>query len=193
MSVRKAISQPDGVFFITFTCAGWLPLFQLTCGFDVVYKWFDYLKGQGHYVVGYVIMPNHVHAIIGFRNTGRSINSIVSNGKRFMAYDLVNRLREQHDLNTLNLLNQKLSATEVKQGKLHGVFETSFDWKECRTTDFIIQKLQYIHWNPCKKKFVLQPENYKHSSAKYYITGEHGVYIITSYLELQDVDLTAVL
>jgi REP element-mobilizing transposase RayT len=192
MSVRKAISQPDGIFFITFTCANWLPLFQLTNGFDLIYKWFDHLKKQGHYVVGYVIMPNHVHTIIGFRNTGKSINNIVSNGKRFMAYELVNRLKKQEDVNTLEILKQNVSATERKQGKLHGVFETSFDWKECRTADFIVQKLQYIHWNPCKKNLVLQPEDYMHSSAKYYVTGEQGVYIVTGYMELQDVDLTAV-
>ena len=126
MSVRKNIPQPDGIFFITFTCAGWLPLFQLTNGFDLVYNWFDHLKNHGHYVVGYVIMPNHLHAVIGFRNTGKSINSIVSNGKRFMAYELVNRLKKQEDVNTLEMLKQYVSATEHRQGKLHGVFETSF-------------------------------------------------------------------
>lgn len=56
-------------------------LFDITNSYDLVYKWFDYLKDNGHYVIGYVIMPNHLHAVIGFRNTGKSINTIVGNAK----------------------------------------------------------------------------------------------------------------
>ena len=32
----------------------------------MVYKWFDYLHSQNHAVVGYVIMPSHVHVMIDF-------------------------------------------------------------------------------------------------------------------------------
>jgi REP element-mobilizing transposase RayT len=90
MSVRREIAVYDGVYFITFTCSRWLKLFEVINGYDIVYKRFDYLKSKGHYIIGYVIMPNHVHALIAFSNTqGESINKIVGNGKRFMAYDLV--------------------------------------------------------------------------------------------------------
>jgi hypothetical protein len=34
-------------------------------------------------------------------------------------------------------LNNNLNNTEKKEGKIHGVFETSFDWKECRTEKFM--------------------------------------------------------
>ena len=93
MSVRKNIHEKNGVFFITFTCARWLPLFQITNGYCVVYKWFEYLKKNGHFIIAYVIMPNHVHAIIAFRKTDQFINTIIANGKRFMAYDLIRRLK----------------------------------------------------------------------------------------------------
>lgn len=73
MSVRKQISEVNGVYFITFTCVRWLPLFEITNGYDAVYKWFDYLKQKGHYIIGYVIMPNHLHALIAFSKTDQSI------------------------------------------------------------------------------------------------------------------------
>ena len=85
-------------------------------------------------------MPSHVHAIIAFSNTGKTINSIVSNGKRFLAYDLVKRLQAKSNTLILNELNIRLNNTERKEGKLHAVFETSFDWKECRTEKFISAK-----------------------------------------------------
>jgi REP element-mobilizing transposase RayT len=85
MSVRKTIPENEGIYFVTLTCCRWLKLFELTNGYDIVYNWFDHLKSKGHYIIGYVIMPNHLHAVIAFRNTsGKSINRIVGNGKRFM-------------------------------------------------------------------------------------------------------------
>jgi hypothetical protein len=148
MAVRKAIPEKDGVYFITFTCTNWLPVFKICNAYDAVYNWFNYLKEQGHYIIGYVIMPSHVHAVIAFSNTGKSINTIVSNGKRFIAYDLVNRLQKQNNHLVIGELSSSLNNTEIKEGKLHNVFETSFDWKECRTEKFIQQKLDYIHYSP---------------------------------------------
>ncbi len=88
-------------------------------------------------------------------------------------------------------MNNDLNNTEKKEGKIYGVLETSFDWKECRTEKFIQQKLNYIHWNPCKgNKLVELPEQYVHSSAKFYIEGEQGIYPVTSLMELRDIDLT---
>ncbi len=92
MSVRKKITEPNGIFFITFTCARRLHLFRLTNGYGAVYKWFDHLKAQGHCIAGYVIMSNHVHVMIGFRTSRTSITNIIANGKRFMAYELANKL-----------------------------------------------------------------------------------------------------
>jgi hypothetical protein len=63
MPVRRQIAEPFGVYSVRFTCARWLHLFSITNGYHIVYNWFDYLKMQGHYIAGYVLMPNHVHAI----------------------------------------------------------------------------------------------------------------------------------
>jgi REP element-mobilizing transposase RayT len=193
MSVRREITEYDGIYFITITCSGWRHLFDLANGYAEVYKWFDHLKGQGHYIVGYVIMPNHIHALIGFRNTkGVSINSIIGEGKRFMSYGIVRRLREKNEQDVLDSLSNEVNDTDKKKGKLHEVFEPSFDWKECRSNKFFDQKLDYIHANPCRGiwNLVKEEHEYNHSSAKYYQTGDQGVYSVTNYLELEDIDLT---
>ncbi|WP_133176732.1 hypothetical protein [Terrimonas sp.] len=190
--MRRQISEPFGIYSITFTCARWLHLFSLTNGYYAVYNWFNYLKIQGHYIVGYVIMPNHVHAVIGFMNTGKSINTIVGNGKRFMAYELVSQLEQRNSYSILVQLQKLVNDTDKSHNKKHEVFEPSFDHKECISVNFIEQKLQYIHMNPCRwnPALAIQPEDYMHSSAKYYITGEQGVYEVYNYMLLQDVDLT---
>jgi len=89
-------------------------LFHIVNGYDVVYQWCDYLRSEGHYIVGYVIMPNHLHALLGFKNTGKSINRIVGNGKRFMAYELVKKLKEQAEMELLNELSLWVNNTKWK-------------------------------------------------------------------------------
>ena len=181
-----------GIFFITFTCYQWLPLIEITKSYDLVYKWFDYLKDQGHYITGYQIMPNHVHSIIAFSNSGKDINKIIGNGKRFIAYGIVERLEQNKQQDVLIKLQQGVNYSDLRRGKKHEVWEDSFDWKECRSRKMIIQKLDYMHNNPCTGKWHLveSPAEYPHSSAKFYITGERGVYQVTHYMELDDIDLT---
>lgn len=159
----------------------------------MVYNWFDHLLTKGHYVIGYVIMPNHVHAVIGFRNTGESINTIIGNGKRFMAYSIIERLKNQGERELLQLLENNVEKSRRARNKQHHVWELSFDWKHCSSEAFINQKLDYFHDNPCKGKWNLcnSPVEYNHSSAKFYLTGEQGVYPVTSYAYvIGEVDLT---
>ena len=136
-------------------------------------------------------MPNHLHAVIAFVNRGKSINTIISNGKRFMAYDIVGKLERINSTTILNVLSNARNATEIKANKQHKVFETSFDWKWCNSDKMLEQKLSYIHSNPCKGKWnlAISPVDYIHSSAKYYLTGEQGFYSVTHYKEIEEIDL----
>jgi REP element-mobilizing transposase RayT len=85
MPVKRKAPNPYGIYFITFTCYDWIPLIDIVKGYDIIYKWFDIVTNSGNFLLGYTIMPNHVHALIAFRNSGKSINGIIGNGKRFMA------------------------------------------------------------------------------------------------------------
>jgi len=192
MSVGNNHHHTSGIFYITFTCCRWLPLFDKTNGYDLVYKWFDYLRGQQHYILGYVIMPNHLHAMLGFRQGTSSVNKIISNGKRFMAYEIVQRLQSAGEHAMLNMLADAVSASDAERGKLHQVFEPSFDCKECYSDGFIWQKLNYMHQNPLVGKWNLATEAclYPHSSALFYSTGRQGIYPVTSVESMKDINLT---
>ena len=192
MPVKSRIPYQDGIFFITFTCYQWLPLIEMTDGYDLVYKWFDFLKERGNYIIGYQIMPNHLHAIIAFRNSGKDINQIIGNGKRFIAYGIVDKLQKDAQQDTLARLQAAVKNTDRKRGKKHEVWEDSFDWKECFSNKMICDKLDYMHSNSFSGKWNLvnDPTDYVHSSAKYYIMGQQGRYPITHYMELEDIDLT---
>ncbi|MGZ8511423.1 MAG: hypothetical protein ACXWWA_13635 [Chitinophagaceae bacterium] len=158
----------------------------------VIRAGFDHLKDKGHYINGYVIMPDHLHALIAFRNTGQLINTIVGNAKRFMAYEIVKRLEQQGETKLLHQLNLSVEAKDRERNKKHEVWEDSFDWKECQTHKFMKQKIDYMHDNPCRGKWNLVSDvtGYKHSSARFYLCEEQGVYPVMNFLELDDIDLT---
>ncbi|HEY6955802.1 MAG TPA: hypothetical protein VI385_11205 [Flavisolibacter sp.] len=186
MPVRTTINGSEDTLFITFTCFRWLPLIELTNGYDLVYKWFDYLKTKGHLVTGYVIMTNHLHSLIYFSKTDKPINKIVGDGKRFMAYEIVKRLKEQGRDDILNQLHNSVEPKDKERGKKHEVWEDSFDSKICRTEKFMNQKLAYMHANPCAGKWRLCESiiDYEHSSARYYISGRHAAYQVTDVEEI---------
>ena len=193
MPVRSDIHYYDGVFFITVTCNRWLSLIQEANGYSFVYKWFDQLKCTGHLISGYVIMPNHFHALIAFRNTmGLSINDIVGTVKRFMSYGIANTLMRMGKLDLVHQLKDDVNKHDRMNGKIHKVFQPSFDWKECRTDEFMNQKLDYMHMNPCQGKWNLVENywQYVHSSAYFYTTGEQGFYPVTHIGDLKHIDLT---
>ena len=172
MSTRRKIEVRDGVFFVTFTCYQWISLIEITQSYDLVYNWFDVLICKDHQSAGYVIMPNHVHVMIGLRNSNQTINTIVSNGKRFMAYEIIKRLQKMNRKEILIKLEAGVTNREKSKGQVHKVFENSFDVKICESTRFIEQKLNYMHLNLCSKKWKLvdNPIDYQHSSMRFYET-----------------------
>lgn len=184
MPVHKPVSE-TGIYFITFTCHQWLPLLELVNGYDCVYNWFTVLRDKGHIVTGYVIMPNHIHLLLHFAGGSSSLNTVVGNGKRFMAYEIVKRLEDTNQVSLLHKLQKSVRTKDKNRGKKHEVWKDSFDVKECRTEHFILQKLYYIHNNPCSGKWKLadSPIRYQHSSALFYINGKHAVYPVKDYRE----------
>ena len=125
-------------------------------------------------------MPNHLHALIDFGVSEKNINTMVSNGKRFIAYEIVKRLQEQNNEEILLKLAEAVTKSDKDRGKKHQVFERSFDFKQITSQHFFLQKLPYMHNNPSSGVWNLVdiPVDYIHSSAKYYITGEQGIYLI---------------
>ena len=155
-----------------------------------MYKWFNILNSEGHTIVGYVIMPNHIHLMLHYNGGYPSLNTIIGNGKRFLAYDIVKRLKELQLDNLLKRLEKDTRVKDQQRGKKHEVWIAAFDAKECRTDDFAFQKLQYMHNNPCSGRWKLAESiiDYPHSSALFYITRKIGSYPIKDYQDFLTID-----
>ncbi len=77
-------------------------------------------------------------------------------------------------------LSKAVINSDKNKGKIHQLFERLFDCKEITSQHLFLQKLSYLHNNPCTGvwNFVRNPSDYEHSSAKYYGTGTQGIYLI---------------
>jgi hypothetical protein len=102
----------------------------------------------------------------------------------------MDRLKQTRQHEIITRLEQDVRSKDKKRGKLHEVWTDSFDAKECRTEKFIIQKLNYIHNNPCSGKWKLadDPVHYPHSSAAFYISGKKGLYDVSDYRKFMKID-----
>ena len=127
MPVKQTIPYHYGSFFINFTSYKWLPLIEKVKGYDVFYNWLDILKNNGHYINGFVLMPKHVHAIISFTESPQSINTIIGNGKRFIAYEIIKRLQQ---MNEIELLAELSDGVEAKRKLIKNCMKS----KSCPST-----------------------------------------------------------
>lgn len=61
-------------------------------------------------------MPNHVHCILFFPNDEYKLNKLISNGKCFIAYELVKRLKIEGHNKILMQMKEGLTQHDIKKG-----------------------------------------------------------------------------
>ena len=170
MTIKTVHDTIDRTWFITFTCYNWIPLFEITNSYDLFYNWLQFINDKLNVkTVAFVIMPNHIHVILHLPEKA-NLNTIISNGKRFIAYEIIKRLELNEENEMLMKLRNECSVKEKLKGQKHKVFEPSFDAKPLFTNKFLHQKLDYIHQNPVSGKWNLEESfiDYPHSSATFY-------------------------
>ncbi|WP_413669399.1 transposase [Mucilaginibacter sp. Mucisp86] len=185
MATHTLHNDQGETWFITFTCYNWIPLFEITQSYNILYGWLKFIaeryQVQTH---AFVLMPNHVHLIHKMPDTEVDLNKIISNGKRFMAYELVKKPTELGKTDILDQLSAACTEKEKAKGQKHKVFEPSFDAKPIYSTAFLHQKLDYIHHNPVSGRWSLCNDftKYPYSSATFYYSARlHESIPITDY------------
>ena len=175
MATRYRSFQSNEIYFLTFTILGWKKIFVSDKYINLVYRWFDYIDTKyGNKIFGYVIMPDHIHLLLKVTDKSQPVPKLIQNAKRFLAYDIVKLLTENQESDILNFFRVN-ARTEF--GAIHKVFEPGYDSLIIQSRKFFLEKLNYIHRNPCREKYRLAscPEEYIHSSASNYFLNK-GVY-----------------
>jgi len=94
-------------------------------------------------------MPNHIHATIAFRHIDKRLNKIIGDGKRFIGYEIINRLKKMERTDLLEILEQGVNKSDkagesyMRYGKTvltgHQCIGDAFTWQNYITCTTFMQ------------------------------------------------------
>jgi putative transposase len=160
----KRIYGKGHLHFITFSCYRRLPLLKMARARDVFVKELSEVRDEmGIRLVGYVVMPEHVHLLIGEPKEGTP-STVLQKLKLRVA----RKLRKQ--------------GRDHSAGQLEGTEKPLRAFWHARFYDFNVytdgkkqEKLNYMHANPVVRGLVEHPRDWPWSSWTFYWGGETGM------------------
>ena len=161
--------------FVTFSCYHNYNLFKTSETKDIFVKRLSDMRGKYNYkLYGYVVMPNHVHLVM-LPTKETTIGQIIGTLKSITAREIINLWKDKE----LPIF-EKLKVH--RDGKERFAFwQRRYYDHNCRSKDTVIEKINYCHNNPIKKRLVTEPGEWKWSSYRWY-NGKKD-----SLIELDDV------
>lgn len=100
--------------------------------------------------------------------------NVMRDFKKYTSKEISRRCQLADNPECLTII--KSAGDESSKGKFK-VWEDGYDARDVFSFDFLEQKLDYIHNNPCQSQWQLaeQPEGYRWSSARFYVEGRPAV------------------
>jgi putative transposase len=161
-SQLKRYQQTRHLHYITFTCYHRLPHLQTAAARDLFEHTLERVRRwYGFYVIGYVVMPEHVHLLVSEPERSELAVAIQ------MLKQLVSRK-----------LRPASSGQPLWQQRYYD-FNLFSDRKQG-------EKLHYMHSNPVRRGLVACPEDWPWSSFRHYATGADGMVEIESQWTVRD-------
>jgi putative transposase len=156
--------------YITTSCYQRRPLLDTPQNRDLFLEVLERVRRRYRFVVvGYVVMPEHVHLL--FSEPERGDPSVVMSVlKQSLARRLLQRLRAVADPRPSSLWATPLTVGRIWQHRFYD-FVVSTEKKR-------VEKLRYMHRNPIVRGLVLSPEQWNWSSYRHYATGEPGPVLV---------------
>ena len=156
MHVKPVRYQDQGcLHFITFSCYRRMRLLDSPAAKETFEQTLERVRvWYGCYIVGYVVMPEHVHLLI----------SEPERSKLSVAIQMLKQIT-----------SQKLHAQPFPRFWQVRYYDFPV-WSEAKR----IEKLRYMHRNPVKRGLVPRPEDWKWSSFVHHAMGTEGIVEIES-------------
>ena len=168
---RYRIVADVGVYYVTFTVVEWLPVFIDESACKIITDSLNFcVKQKSLGVNAYVIMPTHLHAILfDVEFKAERLKRTLDDMRKFTGRQLLDYSSKHFPKSFTEVFHRHAGKDRERrfwQPTQHpvGIVSESF-WK---------QKMDYLHHNPCRKGLVLNPEDWRFSSARYWMTRERN-------------------
>ena len=166
---RYRIVEGVGLYYVTFTVVEWLPVFIDETACQIVTESFNFcITKKQLRVHAYVIMPTHLHAILFDSEFDQDrLKHTLDDMRKFTGRRLLDHAAGHLPKSFSECFQANAGKDRERrfwQPTQHpvGIFSLGF-WR---------QKTDYLHHNPCRKGLVRNPEDWRFSSAPFWLTGE---------------------
>src|SRR5690606_33139898 len=125
---------------------------------------------KGLNVHAWVLMTNHIHAIIGTRD--KPIQSIMRDHKRHTSEEIHKALRQEPESRRdwmQSIFTTAGSALSHNRG--FQLWQQDYHPILLDRREMVLQRLHYTHYNPVRAGFVEDPHHWRYSSAVAYAGG----------------------
>lgn len=166
---RYQLVEGIGVYFVTFTVVEWLPIFLEEQPVDILLDSISYcIQKKDLRICAYVVMPNHFHSVLFDANFDvNSLHSTLSNLRKFTGKKLADYVTNRFTKSIWHILFQQNVEDRTRR-----FWSPGWHAEGLFSEEFLNQKVNYIHWNPCRKGFVREPQDWRWSSAAYWLDGK---------------------
>lgn len=162
-----------GIEFHTASCLNMNSLLRPAQRKEIILNSWRFLcQDDRIYLFGFVIMINHIHWLWEVKDKWKAKN-VKQMFLKYTAQQIKFSLYEKE----LELYQSSLSDRNYQ-------FWQRRSWRaQMFTREVLEQKLDYIHLNPVKARVVSREEDYKYSSASYYLKESEEFEFITHYMD----------
>lgn len=169
---RRIVNEPRHAHFVTFSCYRRQQLLVSDWSRQLVCDSFDRARGYFEIDVwAYVVMPEHVHALVWPRRKDYDLGRFLGGVKRYVSTAVRDRLEEQNNTKWLDALTVRHGGNErFRFWQKGGGFDKNV-WSEEVARNII----DYIHENPVRRELVDRPSDWRWSSAAWYDGERDGV------------------
>lgn len=169
MGIKNKIADGN-TYFLTMTVANWIDVFTRPIYKHIIVDALKYNQdNKGLIIYAWCLMSNHLH-LIAEADEGYKLSDILRDFKKFTSKAIVREIEENPE--------ESRKKWMLSEFEFAGRYKTNIEnykfWmdgneaKEINSTEFLEQKLNYIHENPVKAEIVESAEEYIYSSAKNY-------------------------
>jgi putative transposase len=150
------IKNQYAIHFVTFTVVGWVDVFTRKETKDIIINAFKYcIENKGLKIYGYVIMCNHIHAIIQATEGMSTLSDLIRDYKKHTSKEIIKWMNESNKESRKEWMQMvfKYHAKLNGNNTAYQVWIQNNRPKEIVLPKFSRQKLNYIHYNPVRARY----------------------------------------
>jgi len=169
MSRKYKFHNKSGVYFVSFAAVYWIDVFTRQAYFEVLAQSVRFCRQEkGMELYAYCFMPSHVHFI--FRSSKEQPMELLRDFKRYTSNMIIKTIENNPKESRKEWLLWMFERAGKKQSNVNKYQFWQHHNKpiELWSEKVIKQKIDYIHDNPVKSGFVVDPIDWKYSSARNY-------------------------